>query len=196
MDKMDIKIDGNPGTGNIFQNINIKYAQNVNPNATTVVNYNYGTQGMAPETETPKEDAKSGEAKGKKKSEEVEDKPHIRKEILTYLDKVRPLVHPDKKDVFIKMWEGILDLDAVKSFIYKTGKQKKTNFNRTLIARILHHLDARRMYEKPFKASDFAIALEGKYEASIRGELGKFPSANICAEIDKYLETMGLYSKA
>ncbi|MBR3550750.1 MAG: hypothetical protein IKO09_01980 [Bacteroidales bacterium] len=38
---MDIKIEGNPGTGNTFQEINIGTVHNFNPNATTIIN-NYG----------------------------------------------------------------------------------------------------------------------------------------------------------
>lgn len=37
---MDININGNPGTGNTFQEVHITNVQNYNPNATTVINYN------------------------------------------------------------------------------------------------------------------------------------------------------------
>lgn len=33
---MDLKITGNPGTGNTFQEVHIGTVQNYNPNATTV----------------------------------------------------------------------------------------------------------------------------------------------------------------
>lgn len=39
---MDINIKGNPGTGNTFQEVHIGTVQNYNPNATTVINNNYG----------------------------------------------------------------------------------------------------------------------------------------------------------
>jgi hypothetical protein len=192
---MDIKIDGNPGTGNTFQEIIFEGPiQNVNPNATTVINYNYGKDVDATKQPAQKEDVASAKTKSKKQQEEVEDKPHIRKEILQYVDKVSTLVHPDYQDKYKKMWEGILDLNAVKPFLCRTGKQKKTNFNRTLIARILHHLSLRHLFAKPYTPSDFARALEGKYEASVRGELGKFPSDYISSEIDKYLESIGIYT--
>lgn len=49
---MDINITGNPGTGNTFQEIHIDTVQNYNPNATTVINNNYGDkQKPAPATE-------------------------------------------------------------------------------------------------------------------------------------------------
>lgn len=190
---MDIKIEGNPGTGNTFQEIIIHNAQNVNPNATTVINYNYGAS-----NEASSDGGQMQEDKGRKSNNAQEDvavKPYLIKDILNYLKPLSGLIHPDRKDVFEKMWEGILNLNAVKPFLAKRGKQKRTNFNRTLIARILHHLDARKMYAKPYKASDFARALEGKYEASVRGELGKFPSDNICYEIDRFLESQGLYDR-
>lgn len=116
----------------------------------------------------------------------------IRTEILNYVSRVRPLVASNKRDKYMKMWEGILELDAVRTFVYKTGKQKETNFNRKLIANILRYLDTRHMYEHPYKASDFAKALEGDSEKSVRGELGKFPSEYMCSEIEKFLETLGL----
>lgn len=190
---MDIKIDGNPGTGNIFQEMIFNNAQNVNTSTTSVVNYNIGAADEPSNDETNEKSLNERESKEKKRVGDLAENPQIRKEILKYLENVLPLVRPERKDIFIKMWEGILEIDAVKEAIYKTGKQKRTNFNRTLIARILHHLDARQMYAKPFKASDFARALEGKYESSVRGELGKFPTDQMCYEIDRCLESLGLY---
>lgn len=194
---MDIKIEGNPGTGNTFQEINIGTVQNYNPNATTVINYNGAREEPAKE-EAPKQETaetpKSFFDRMKEPEENIDCEP-IRKEILNYVSCLRPLVAPDKKDKYMKMWEGILELEAVKPFVYKTGKQKQTNFNRKLIANIIHHLDSRQMYAKPYKASDFAKALEGDYDTSVRGELGKFPSDNVCAEIDNYLESQNIWHK-
>lgn len=199
---MNIKIEGNPGTGNTFQEIHIGTVQNYNPKATTIINYN-GTREATPAAEQPQEEqhSKTEEPKAEtakspfdrqQEPEENIDCTPIRKEILNYVSCVRPLVAPDKKDKYIKMWEGILELDAVKAFVYKTGKQKETNFNRKLIANILHHLDIHRMYKAPYKASDLAKALEGDYDKSVRGELGKYPSEYMASEIDKYLETLNL----
>ena len=207
---MDIKIEGNPGTGNKFleikQEVHIGVVHQYNQ-ATTMNNYygsawdplkekelEKGTKDDA--TDDPELSDPNAERIGQLEEPEEEiDRASIRAEILQYVSRVRPLVHPDKRDRYMKMWEGILELDAVRPFVYKTGKQKQTNFNRKLIANIIHHLDSRQMYAKPYKASDFAKALEGDYDTSVRGELGKFPSDNICAAIDKYLEEIGLYSR-
>ena len=201
---MDIKIEGNPGTGNTFQEINIGTVHNFNPNATTIIN-NYGISEERPKGKKPQKGAKDGAAddselstpnngqfEQQKESEEEINRSRIRAEILDYVSRVRSLVRLDKRDRYMQMWEGILELDAVRPFVYKTGKQKKTNFNRKLIANILHHFDTRRMYKDPYKASDLALALEGDYDMSVRGELGKYPSEHVCAEINDYLETLGL----
>ncbi len=204
---MDIKIEGNPGTGNKFleikQEVHIGVVHQYNQ-ATTMNNYygsawdplkekelEKGTKDDA--TDKPELSDPNAERIGQLEEPEEEiDRASIRAEILQYVSRVRPLVHPDKRDRYMKMWEGILELDAVRPFVYKTGKQKQTNFNRKLVANILHHLDTRRIYKDPYKASFLAVVLEGEYESSVRGELGKYPSERICAEINDYLETLGL----
>lgn len=209
MDKKEVHftIDGNAGENNTIVNMVIEKAYNVNPSAKVVNNtFNIGTReeasaaieeamGAQPMPEQPKSETPKSLADTMKDPEECIDCSVIRKEILIYVSRIRPLVAPDKKDKFQKMWEGILDLEAVKSSVYKTGKQKETNFNRKLIANIIHHLDSRKMYAEPYKASDLAKALEGDYAKSVRGELGKFPSDYVCAEIDNYLEKENLWKR-
>lgn len=200
---MDIKIEGNPGTGNTFQEIHIGSVGTYN-NAAVINNY-YGTNGEqyrekkkqeGTENDTPDNPDHSipdnRRLDRREESEEEINCSRIRAEILDYVSRVRPLVRLDKRDRYMQMWEGILELDAVRPFVYKTGKQKRTSFNRKLIANILHHLDTRHIYKAPYKASDLALALEDDYEMSVRGELGKYPSEYVCAEIDDYLETLGL----
>ena len=201
---MDIKIEGNPGTGNTFQEINIGTVHNFNPNATTIIN-NYGISEERHKEKKPQKGAKDGAAddselsspnngqfEQQKESEEEINRSRIRAEILDYVSRVRSFVRLDKRDLYMQMWEGILELDAVRPFVYKTGKQKRTNFNRKLIANILHHLDTHHIYKDPYKASNLALALEDDYDMSVRGELGKYPSEYVCAEINDYLETLGL----
>ena len=213
MEKKEIHftIDGDAGENNTIINMNIEKAYNINPTAKVVNNtYNIGTReeaSTAINEALGEDNLKQGTSNLKhetsnlkpttladtmKEPEDDIDCSVIRKEILLYVSRVRPLVAPDKKDRFMKMWEGILELDAVRNLVYKTGKQKETNFNRSLIARILHHLESRKMYAAPYKASDFAKALEGDYSKSVRGELGKFISDNQAEEIDKYLSAIGL----
>ncbi len=200
MEQEDKNTHNDQNLGQVKTIINIGTAYNVNPAATEVKNtfiIGSGKEASA----AIKEAVGGGNLNPSlydrlKEPEENIDITPIRTEILNYVSCIRPLVAPDKKDRYMKMWEGILELDAVKPFVYKTGKQKETNFNRKLIANIIHHLDSRKMYAKPYKASDFAKALEGDSEKSVRGELGKFPSDHVCAEIDNYLESQNLWHKA
>ena len=220
MEKKEIHftMHGDSGENNTIVNMNIEKAYNVNPTAKEVHNtFNIygdkegkdaieeamGNGNLNPETSNLKPTVlATGSQPSTLNSKLYPLEPEvntdcsvIRKEILIYVSRIRPLVAPDKKDKYMKMWEGILELGAVKPFVYKTGKQKETNFNRKLIANIIHHLDIRKMYAKPYKASDFAKALEENSEKSVRGELGKFPSEQICAEIDYYLESQNLWHK-
>jgi hypothetical protein len=204
---MDIKIEGNPGTGNTFQKISQEIhigTVGTYSNASVINNY-YGTVGELSGKKKNQEGAEDDTHDDPKKPipgnrqreqlkepEEEINRSRIRAEILDYVSRVRPFVRLDKRDRYMQMWEGILELDAVRPFVYKIGKQKRTSFNRKLIANILHHLDAHHIYKAPYKASDLALALEDDYEMSVRGELGKYPSENVCAEIDDYLETLGL----
>ena len=211
MGQEDKNTQNDQNSGQVKTIINIGTAYNVNPAATEVKNtfiIGSGKEASAAIKEAIgggtanselSTDSKLYTLNSKLSQREPEatiDITPIRTEILNYVSRIRPLVAPDKKDRYMKMWEGILELDAVKPFVYKTGKQKETNFNRKLIANIIHHLDSRKMYAKPYKASDFAKALEGDSEKSVRGELGKFPSDHVCAEIDNYLESQNLWHKA
>ena len=45
---MDLKITGNPGTGNTFQEVHIGTVQNYNPNASSVIIHNFGERLKAP----------------------------------------------------------------------------------------------------------------------------------------------------
>lgn len=80
---MDINITGNPGTGNTFQEIHIDTVQNYNPNATTVINNNYGDkQKPAPATEKVLQDAEREQRKA---------------EIMDYVAKLKNYVAKDWK---------------------------------------------------------------------------------------------------
>lgn len=75
---MDINIKGNPGTGNTFQEVHIGTVQNYNPNATTVINYNYGDKLKA--TSSPDNNMTDDE------------REHLKSEIMTYLLRIKQYV--------------------------------------------------------------------------------------------------------
>lgn len=180
---MDIKIEGNPGTGNTFQEINIGSVQNYNPNATTIINYN-GSQDVVEAAARRKGGRQTMKAM---LDADLIDTAPIRKEIMNYVSCIRPMVHEEKKDVFMKLWDDILNLPEVEAEVYNPGKQQGTNFNRKLVAGILHQLDSRHFYAKPYNAKAMAEALENDWEHPVRRELAGYPSDGIQEAIKKLL---------
>ena len=64
----------------------------------------------------------------------------IRTEIMHYVSCLRPHVAKDKRDRYMQLWDRILGLPVVEKEIYDPGKQQDTNFNRNLVANIIHCL--------------------------------------------------------
>ena len=180
---MDIKIEGNPGTGNTFQEVHIGTVQNYNPNATTVINYN----GTSDEDNGAKHKKSGPKTMKEMLEQDLIDTTPIRKEILNYVSCIRPFVKDEWKDMYMQMWEDILDLVVVKEKVYDPGKQKNTNFNRKLVAGILHFLDSQKLYKDPYNAKAMAEALEGDWEHSVRRELAVDPSDEVVAAIKQLL---------
>ena len=184
---MDIKIEGNPGTGNTFQEIHIGTVQNYNPNATTVINYN-GTNGEL------KDEQKADKPKAKGPME-MRDLPPIREQIMTYVSclNTKDLVNPEwlgKK--YMDLWNAILDLPEVEDQVYKPGKQQNTEFNRNLVGNIIYYLatrkeDKKRVF-KELNATLYAEKLEANPEHSVRLAMGKLPSDEIKNALDKFLD--------
>ena len=153
---MEVKIDGNPGTGNTFQEIKIGYVENYVPNATTVINNHYGESGKA----KPQTDRETSKA----------DLLVRRGEIMQYVGNLRPYVSEKWKNRYEAVWHAILDLPAVAAFIYEPGKQKDTSFNRNLVANIIYIMCGRRILIES-NATKLTEALEGDKDHSVRAQL-------------------------
>ena len=185
-------IEGNPGTGNTF--IKIGTAYNVNPNATKVENtFILGNGKDAAAAIKEAVGAKPGSPYGRvQEPEENIDITPIRTEILNYVSRVRTLLTDEAKSTFMKMWEDILDLPEVKSKVYDAGKQWGTNFNRDLVANILYHLRARKIYAVVYRdnynGAKMAEYLEGDKEHSVKHALRDKPAKEIREAIDKMLK--------
>lgn len=173
---MDIDIKGNPGTGNTYTEVKIQNVESYNPNATSVtVNHNYYGD-------------KKSQAKVKDEDDNIDTTP-IRTEILNYVSCIRPHLKDEWKNRYMKLWEGILDLDVIAAVIYTPGKQKGTNFNRGLVANIIHYLGSRHLFKGAYSPTTMAIALEGDKDHTVRGALSKAPSADIVSRLDRFFET-------
>lgn len=157
---MKIDITGNPGTGNSFTEVHINNVENYNPNAQTVINYNYGTR-------TRKSD------ETKHANDNIDTAP-IRAEILNYVSRIKPCLADEWKQGYDKLWNDILDIPEVSAQIYNPGKQQDTNFNRNLVANIIHCLGIQGAFGE-YNAAQLTEALEGDKDHSVRRALGIDP---------------------
>ena len=175
--------------------INIQKAYNVNP-AATVVNNTFNISSGREAADAVNEALGGGVKPASpydrmREPEENIDCTPIRTEILNYVSRVRPLLTDEAKNTFMKMWEDILALPEVESKVYKPGKQWGTNFHRDLVANILFHLRARKIYKVVYKdnynGAAMAEALEGDRDHSVKHALREEPSKVICDAIDTML---------
>lgn len=175
---MEINIKGNPGTGNSFTEIKIEHADSVNPNATTVsvIHNHYGSEKMTTSRQQPKD------------VDNIDTTP-IRTEILNYVSCLRPLLKEEWKSCYMKLWEGILDLDIIEEQIYHPGKQQGTNFNRSLVANIIHYLGSKGINKDDYNATTVTVALEGDKDHTVRNSLGKDPAPDIISRLNRFFET-------
>lgn len=157
---MEVKIDGNPGTGNTFQEVKINYVENYVPNATTVINNHYG-------------DSKKVQSKSEKEQSET-DRYMRQREIMQYVGNVKQYVAEKWKNRYEKTWLSILELPTVAPVVYEPGKQKDTTFNRNLIANIIYIMCDLGIITEG-NATTLTIALEGDKEHSVRAQLSKEP---------------------
>lgn len=185
---MKIEIDGNPGSGNTFTEVHIGQVQNYNPAATTVVNNYYG-EGILSESEVtgkPLQSSNNTPIAAKKTTPYIDTRP-IHDEILCYVSKVRPLLADGYKSSFQDLWVNILAIPEVDAEIYNPGKQQGTNFNRNLVANILHQLGEHGFFGL-YNAAALARHLEGDSDHSVRTALGTSSARVICNKVEKLLE--------
>lgn len=169
---MDINIKGNPGTGNTFQEVHIDTVQNYNPNATTVINYNYGDKPKA--MSSPDNNMTDDE------------REHLKSEIMTYVSRIKQYVANEWKNRYETTWRSVLDIPEVKSIVFSPGKQKDTLFNRNLVANIIYIMCNAGFYTDT-NATTLTIALEGDKEHSVRQQLAKGPADRLLVKHVKAL---------
>lgn len=172
---MNIKIEGNPGTGNSFHEYHINNVETFAPNATTVVNNHYGDR--KPMQTIPN------------KAEEKASLVQRQQEIMDYVGNLKQYVAPRWKHRYESMWRSILGLSEVAAAVYEPGKQKDTTFNRNLVANIVflmieHGVIAER------NATTLTLALENDKEHSVRAQLRSKPGdREITEAVNKLLNT-------
>ncbi len=168
---MEVKIEGNPGTGNTYQETHIGTVQNYNPNATTVnntyhINNVYG-------------DGRKSKDMFKEQMPET-DKVQRIEEIMQYVSKLKHLVVHEYKAVYEKLWRAILGITEVSVVVCEPGRQQKTTFNRKLVANILHIMIENNVF-KDKNITTIATILESDKEHPVRGYLGTNPEDKVIA---------------
>lgn len=171
---MDLNINGDPGEGNTYIDIKIGYAQNVNPNAKTVINYNYGNQ---------KPDF--GDDNREMPDEE---KAALKTMILDYIAPLKAFVIEAWSNKIDALWDKIIGLKEVDAVIYKHGKQDSP-YNRNLVANIICMMRDSGIYKDDTDRA-YTIALEGDYEKPVRPQLSTKPSETIRKVIAPLLPTV------
>lgn len=158
---MDINITGNPGTGNTFTEVNIGTVQNYNPNATTVINNNYGDR---PKT-APAQDKILSDAK----------RQQCQAEIFDYVGRLHKFVAKEWRNRYDALWKQVLALPEVDASVYEPGKQKNTSFNRNMVANIICIMSNEKVITGA-SATDLTMALEGDKDHAVRAQLGNKPT--------------------
>lgn len=187
---MKVEIDGNPGTGNTFNenNYHISTVEHLNPNATTVITKHYHINGSLSAIQEAALDAAAEKAEQRKQQDTptIDIQP-IKQEILTWVSRLRPLLNDDWKKHYMKDWETILELSEIKEKVYDCGKQQHTNFNRYLICNIIYYLDScGAYYAEEYRASAMCEALGLDKESSLRKQLGKNPPEDVVKRLRRY----------
>ena len=157
---MKVEITGNPGTGNTFQEVHIDTVQNYNPNATTVINYNYGDKPKA--------------APAPDKTMQQAERDQRKDEIMGYVSRIKMYVADEWKNRYESIWRNILSLPEVEAVIYEPGKQKDTSFNRNLVANIIYIMCEGGVFATD-NATTLAECLEGDKDHSVRAKLRQSP---------------------
>lgn len=172
---MKIEITGNPGTGNTFSETHIGYVENYNPNATTVIVNKYGSE-------------KRGRQTPEEKGQEELQKMDINEKIKAYVGKIKKHVANGWVSKYDRLWDSIIAHPKVSEVLYDAGKQmmfktkEPATFNRNLVARCIHMMHEKGVFEKKTTKADLARSLDGSEESSIRQQLGYSPDD---AEIEK-----------
>lgn len=186
---MEIKIEGNPGTGNHYTEVKIDHIENNFPNVTEVkiIKGADGTRTVTtPGMETPVTSPPAGDPEALKAAKQAD--------ILKYVGNTLPLVNYMWKDKYMDLWSDILDIPEVDAMIYKKGRQQHTSFNRKEVLHIICYLGKHAaggigIFQDNYVATTVALQLNDGCEKSTRPELGFSPLKPIQQAIDKLMSS-------
>ena len=113
-----------------------------------------------------------------------------KEKIISYVDRLEPMVRKEFRDNYYELWNGILDLKEVKESVYDKGKQQGTTFNRNLVAQIIRQIKDK-VYVTTANTVQMAECLEPGKGAShpVRQKLGEVPCRMIKKSVEEYMNT-------
>ena len=186
---MELKIEGNPGTGNHYTEVKIGHIENNFPNVREVKIIK-GTDGQKTTVMSGGYEIPSGN----NAPTDDKEKEAKRQDILKYVGKTLPLVMYAWKDKYMALWNDILALPEVDSVIYKRGRQQKTSFNRKEVLHIICYLGKHAnggigIFEDNYVATNIALQLADGCEKTTRPELGFNTTKTIQVAIEKLMNS-------
>ena len=182
----------NPGQNNTYTEVNLGDHSQYLPNVTELT-INNGVTKEDTRKDTPRGDAspKSPFDRMKEPEENIDITP-IRTVILNYVSRLQPVVVDEWKQSYMKLWEGILELDIVAKKVFQHRKQQKTDFDKYTVCNIIHYLRRKKILAD-INDSELTRKLEGNDQHSIRTHaVNKDPDEATCKALDNYLETFKL----
>jgi len=157
----------------------------LNINVDNVNNYGDVGQGTAVPEKVPKKDLM-----------DLRDLVPVRGEIIKCVSELVENVAPSWKSAYLRLWDGILNIPEVEAQIYDPGKQKDTDYNRNLLANIIHYLGSHALKGESvymeYNATDLTTKLGYQKAHSIRAALGNDPSVEIKESLKNYIEEFKL----
>lgn len=169
-DQVEFTINGNPGQGNTFINIHKAGVVNNNPGTVnTTINVNSIGDDLADTPEVDGESQNTPKVSGSSIRELLKqgliDRAQIQKEIMKYVDAIRPYVKEDMDKLYLRLWARIMEHRDFSLDLYDPGNQP-CKFNRYLVGNIMHYLDEKEFYAEPYNQSEMTRAVAKKFNGA------------------------------
>lgn len=176
-EKIVLENSSKGNNGQMITNISVTVGQayqvNNNNGGTVETTFNINSDGSK-WTEAPKKEADKEEPaqKTEEKSDSIRmsnmtyrqlleegliDISKLQREIMKYVEAIRVYVRDDKDKLYLQLWARIMEHKAFAIDLYDRGKQD-SKFNRNLVGNIMHYLDSKGFYKKPYNQSEMTRA--------------------------------------
>lgn len=176
-EKIVLENSSKGNNGQMITNISVTVGQayqvNNNNGGTVETTFNINSDGSK-WTEAPKKEADKEEPaqKTEEKSDGIRmsnmtyrqlleegliDISKLQREIMKYVEAIRVYVRDDKDKLYLQLWARIMEHKAFAIDLYDRGKQD-SKFNRNLVGNIVHYLDSKGFYKKPYNQSEMTRA--------------------------------------